>query len=124
VLLLEPELRCDVNCEARVTNDVYAVLHRRGAVCGGVVSGEAQQESRFVTITGTISVRESIGIVGDLRGSTKGGAFASLTPLGWRLVASDPADTQSDAGQLVTEARERAGLALSVPSVADFEDRL
>jgi elongation factor 2 len=102
--LLEPELRCDVNCEARVTNDVYAVLHRRGAVCGGAVSGSVQQESRFVTISGTISVRQSIGIVGDLRGQTKGNAFAAVTPLGWRLVASDPTDAQSDAAQV----RERA----------------
>jgi len=114
VRLLEPELRAEVSCETRVVNDVYATLHRRGATCTGVQSaqhGESsqqqQQEQRFVTI-----------------GATKGQAFAALSPLGWRRVASDPCDAQSDAGQLVTEARLRARLAPAVPTAADYEDRL
>jgi len=131
VRLLEPELRAEVSCDTRVVNDVYSTLHRRGAACTGVQSSasqqqqqQQQQEQRFVTIGATISVRQSLGIVGDLRGATKGAAFVSLSPLGWRLVASDACDAHSDAGQLVSEARMRARLTATVPTAADYEDRL
>ena len=75
-------------------------------------------------IAATLSVRQSIGLVADLRQASKGQAFAAMANGGWRLVNSALDDPSSDAALVVGEARLRAGLDRALPTPADFEDRL
>ena len=134
IRLLEPDLKVDVNCAATVANDVYAVLHRRSAICSATSTSSSSSssstsnsnavEQRFVSIAATLTVRGSIGLVGDLRQSTKGQAFASMQAAGWRLVDSSPFDDGTEANQLVKEARTRAEIDVTIPRSEIFEDRL
>ena len=68
--LCEPTVQVDVNCARDVANVVYAALHRRSALCSAATNDA--HEKTFVQIGATMSVRQSMGLVGVLRHETKG----------------------------------------------------
>lgn len=60
-----------------------------------------------------------------LRGIRAGGyAFAQSMFDHWQVVSGDPLDPTSPAYDLVMRIRERKGLKLVMPALADFNDKL
>eukprot|EP00019_Armaparvus_languidus_P001791 CAMPEP_0168588384 /NCGR_PEP_ID=MMETSP0420-20121227/5424_1 /TAXON_ID=498008 /ORGANISM="Pessonella sp." /LENGTH=939 /DNA_ID=CAMNT_0008623809 /DNA_START=57 /DNA_END=2872 /DNA_ORIENTATION=- len=104
---VEPLVDCHVMVPTSVINDVYSVLHKRSAVCEAADAGD---ERGFVSISATLTVLNSLGLAQDLRLATKGAAFPSLAPAGWRTLEADVRDVDSTAGKLLIEVRTKAGL--------------
>ena len=81
VRLVEPLVCLDVSAPSAVANAVYRCLHRRHAVCGAADVG---QDRGFVRIGAVLAVTASLGLAAEMRGATKGQAFPSISPAGWR----------------------------------------
>ena len=65
-----------------------------------------------------------IGFAGELRGSTGGQAFPQCVFDHWQLLPGDPLDKTSKSGTVVMEIRKRKGLAIDVPGLEKFLDKL
>ena len=122
VRLVEPVLEVTVAAPADVVNDVYATLNAHNAQCH---AHESDDSGENVQIGASMAVRDSIGLVGALRGATRGRAFPSLAPAEqpWQIIDADPYVHESTVAML-TALRTAVGRPPELPRAVDIADKL
>jgi len=118
--LMEPVFLVDVTTSTSGLSGVYNVIHQRRGV---VVKCDARHGGQYV-VKAHLPVLESFGFTGDLRSETGGQAFPQCVFDHWQLVEGLADEEGSPANKLVRAIRTRKGLAVEVPELERFLDRL
>jgi elongation factor 2 len=119
--LLEPVYLCEIQCPEAAVGGIYAVLNRRR----GIVFSEEQITGTPMFVVKThLPVNESFGFAADLRANTGGQAFPQCVFDHWQLMPGDPFEANTKPANIVLDTRKRKGLALEVPPLDRFLDKL
>jgi len=119
--LLEPVYLVEIQCPASVIGGIYGVLNRRR---GQVIADEDRGTGPLKNIKAHLPVNESFGFTADLRSNTSGQAFPQCVFNHWQVLQGDPFEPNSKANLVVAATRKRKGLALEVPPLDRFFDKL
>jgi len=119
--LLEPVYLVEIQCPATAVGGIYGVLNRRR---GNVIADESRGSGPLKNIKAHLPVMESFGFTADLRSNTSGQAFPQCVFDHWQILQGDPLEPTSKAAQVVLSTRKRKGLALEIPPLDRFLDKL
>jgi elongation factor 2 len=119
--LLEPVYLVEIQAPESALGGIYNVLNQKR----GEVFEELQRPGTpLYNIKAYLPVVESFGFTATLRRETSGQAFPQSVFDHWQMLPSDPLDSASQSGRIVSGIRRRKGLPEHVPALSDFEDRL
>jgi elongation factor 2 len=119
--LMEPVYLVDITCPDSAIGGIYSTLNaRRGHVFGQ----EQRPGTPLYQIKAYLPVMESFGFTSDLRAQTSGQAFPQCVFDHWQIVSGDPFEPDNTTATVVKETRKRKGLALEVPPLDRFLDKL
>lgn len=118
--LMEPVFLVDIQCPQTVIGGIYGVMNRRR---GQIVEEVQRPGTPLTNIKAHLPVMESFGFTADLRSNTGGQAFPQCVFDHWRVVQGDPT-VEGKAKEIVDSTRKRKGLALEVPPLDRFLDKL
>ncbi|KYQ96868.1 elongation factor 2 [Tieghemostelium lacteum] len=116
--LLEPIYLVSISVTHDAVAGVYLVLNKRK---GSIISEERKVGSPLVTIVAHLPVLQSFGFTGELRANTSGKAFPQCTFDHWKSLGSLESKQVND---LVLETRKRKGLAVEIPHISKFYDKI
>jgi len=119
--LMEPIFAVEIQCPQAVVGGIYAVMNRRR---GQIVEEMQRLGTPLMIVKAYLPVMESFGFTADLRSNTSGQAFPQCVFDHWKVVPGDPTETGSKALEMVTTTRKRKGLALEIPELDRFLDKL
>jgi elongation factor 2 len=119
--LLEPVYLVEIQCPTSAIGGIYGCLNRRR---GNVFAEEDRAAGPLKTVKAFLPVNESFGFTADLRSHTSGQAFPQCVFDHWQVLQGDPFDKNAKAGQIVEATRKRKGLALEIPPLDRFFDKL
>jgi len=119
--LLEPVYLVEIQCPQDATGGIYSCLNRRR---GHIFEENQQTGTPMVNIKAYLPVNESFGFTADLRSNTGGKAFPQCVFDHWQQMPDDPLDPTTKSGIIVTDTRKRKGLALEVPPLDKYFDKL
>merc|ERR1711881_670793 len=119
--LLEPVYLVEIQCPQDATGGIYSCLNRRR---GHIFEENQQTGTPMVNIKAYLPVNESFGFTADLRSNTGGKAFPQCVFDHWQQMPDDPLDPATKSGIIVTDTRKRKGLALEVPPLDKYFDKL
>jgi elongation factor 2 len=119
--LLEPVYLVDIQCPESAMGGIYGVLNRRR---GNVIGEENRPGTPLYQVKAHLPVMESFGFTGDLRSHTSGQAFPQCVFSHWAVMNGSPEDKDSKTFQAVMATRKRKGLALEIPPLDRFYDKL
>jgi len=119
--LMEPIFMVEIQCPQTVVGGIYGVMNRRR---GQIIEEVPRTGTPLVNIKSYLPVAESFGFTSDLRANTGGQAFPQCVFDHWRILPADPFEAASKAFELVTFTRKRKGLALEIPPLDRFLDKL
>lgn len=119
--LLEPVYLVDIQCPESAMGGIYGVLNRRR---GNVIGEENRPGTPLYQVKAHLPVMESFGFTGDLRSHTSGQAFPQCVFSHWQVMTGSPEDKDSKTYQAVMATRKRKGLALEIPPLDRFYDKL
>eukprot|EP01097_Dermamoeba_algensis_P003897 TRINITY_DN2635_c0_g3_i1.p1 TRINITY_DN2635_c0_g3~~TRINITY_DN2635_c0_g3_i1.p1 ORF type:complete len:841 (+),score=238.78 TRINITY_DN2635_c0_g3_i1:108-2630(+) len=119
--LLEPVYLVEIQTPENAMGGIYGVLTRRR---GHVISEEQRPGTPLYNVKAYLPVLESFGFTADLRSHTSGQAFPQCVFDHWQILQGDPFDTASKAHTAVMGVRKRKGLALEIPPLDKFLDKL
>jgi elongation factor 2 len=119
--LLEPVYLVEIQTPENAMGGIYGVLTRRR---GHVISEEQRPGTPLYNVKAYLPVLESFGFTADLRSHTSGQAFPQCVFDHWQILQGDPFDTSSKAHTAVMGVRKRKGLALEIPPLDKFLDKL
>jgi len=118
--LMEPVYLVDIQCPEQAMGGVYSCLNKRR---GQVVEENQRPGTPIYNVKAHLPVGESFGFTGDLRQQTGGQAFPQCVFDHWEMVTGDPfADEKTM--KIVEGVRKRKSLALEVPPLDRFYDKL
>jgi elongation factor 2 len=118
--LMEPVYLVDIQCPEQAMGGVYSCLNKRR---GQVVEELQRPGTPIYNVKAHLPVGESFGFTADLRQQTGGQAFPQCVFDHWEVVTGDPfTDTKTMA--IVEGVRKRKSLALEVPPMDRFYDKL
>jgi elongation factor 2 len=119
--LLEPVYLVEIQTPENAMGGIYGVLTRRR---GHVISEEQRPGTPLYNVKAYLPVLESFGFTADLRSHTSGQAFPQCVFDHWQILQGNPFDTTSKAYTAVMGVRKRKGLALEIPPLDKFLDKL
>eukprot|EP01101_Sappina_pedata_P006285 TRINITY_DN308_c1_g1_i1.p2 TRINITY_DN308_c1_g1~~TRINITY_DN308_c1_g1_i1.p2 ORF type:complete len:835 (-),score=436.16 TRINITY_DN308_c1_g1_i1:103-2607(-) len=119
--LMEPVYLVDIQCPQVAIGGIYGVLNRRR---GQVIAEEDRGTGPLKNVKAYLPVNESFGFTADLRSNTGGQAFPQCVFDHWQVLAADPFDATSKTNQIIMHTRKRKGLALEIPPLDRFFDKL
>lgn len=119
--LLEPIYLCNISVPQDAMGNVYGVLTRRR---GHVFTEEQRPGTPQMTLLAYLPVLESFGFTADLRSNTGGKAFPQCSFDHWEQMSGDPYETGNKANETVLAVRKRKGLAVEVPEISRYLDKL
>jgi len=119
--LLEPVYLVEIQTPENAMGGIYGVLTRRR---GHVISEEQRPGTPLYNVKAYLPVLESFGFTADLRSHTSGQAFPQCVFDHWQILQGDPFDSASKAYTAVMGVRKRKGLALEIPPLDKFLDKL
>jgi elongation factor 2 len=119
--IMEPVYLCEISVPMDVQGNVYGVLTRRR----GHVFDEIQKiGTPMMQLKAYLPVAESFGFTADLRSHTGGKAFPQCVFDHWDTLESDPLTDGTQSNKIVVGIRKRKGLALELPPLDRFLDKL
>ncbi len=118
--LMEPVYLVEIQCPESAMGGIYATLNRRR---GHVISEEQRPGTPLYNVKAYLPVMESFGFTADLRSATSGQAFPQCVFDHWQVIQGDPLAGGKPA-EIVTATRKRKGLAIEVPTLDKFLDKL
>jgi len=118
--LMEPVYLVEIQCPESAMGGIYATLNRRR---GHVISEDQRPGTPLYNVKSYLPVMESFGFTADLRSATSGQAFPQCVFDHWQVIAGDPLAGGKPA-EIVTATRKRKGLALEIPPLDRFLDKL
>lgn len=121
--LMEPIYSVEIQCPRDSIESCRDVITRRR---GRVVSEQQQHHlpDARMYFKAHLPVWESFGLTADLRQMTGGNAFAQCVFDHYQVIAGDPLDPTSTAGERVRQLRVLKGLRAEIPPLASYCDRL
>lgn len=119
--LLEPIYLCNISVPQDAMGNVYGVLTRRR---GHVFTEEQRPGTPQMTLLAYLPVLESFGFTADLRSNTGGKAFPQCSFDHWEQMSGNPYETGNKANETVLAVRKRKGLAVEVPEISRYLDKL
>jgi len=119
--LLEPVYLVEIQSPENAMGGIYGVLTRRR---GHVISEEQRPGTPLYNVKAYLPVLESFGFTADLRSHTSGQAFPQCVFDHWQILQGDPFESTTKAYQAVMGVRKRKGLALEIPPLDRFMDKL
>jgi len=118
--LMEPVYLVEIQCPESAMGGIYATLNRRR---GHVISEEQRPGTPLYNVKAYLPVMESFGFTADLRSATSGQAFPQCVFDHWQVVQGDPT-IPGKTQDVVLATRKRKGLALEIPPLDRFLDKL
>jgi elongation factor 2 len=100
---------------------IYQTLTQRRGI---VIGEEPVSGTPLIIVKAYLPVAESFGFTQHLRSMTSGRAFPQCVFDHWEMIATDPFEATSKAGQLVEQVRKRKGLKPGIPTLDNFLDKL
>eukprot|EP00588_Corethron_pennatum_P013025 CAMPEP_0194277044 /NCGR_PEP_ID=MMETSP0169-20130528/9451_1 /TAXON_ID=218684 /ORGANISM="Corethron pennatum, Strain L29A3" /LENGTH=861 /DNA_ID=CAMNT_0039020893 /DNA_START=84 /DNA_END=2669 /DNA_ORIENTATION=+ len=119
--LLEPVYLCNISVPQDAMGNVYGVLTQRR---GHVFSEEQRPGTPQMTLLAYLPVMESFGFTADLRSNTGGKAFPQCSFDHWEPMSGDPYAEGNKTFTVVTAVRKRKGLAVGIPELSRYLDKL
>jgi len=119
--LLEPVYLCNISVPQDAMGNVYGVLTRRR---GHVFSEEQRPGTPQMTLLAYLPVMESFGFTADLRSHTGGKAFPQCSFDHWEPMSGDPYVLGNKTNETVLAVRKRKGLAVDMPEISRYLDKL
>jgi len=119
--LMEPVYLVEIQCPQVAIGGIYGVLNRRR---GQVIAEEDRGTGPLKNVKAYLPVMESFGFTADLRSNTSGQAFPQCVFDHWQVLQGDPMEAGSKANSVVMATRKRKGIALEVPPLDRFFDKL
>jgi elongation factor 2 len=98
---------------------MYGLMTKRR---GSVVS--VSEEGKLARVEAELPVAESFGFIDDLRGTTSGTGFATMSFSHYQQVPGDPFEAGSHANKIALAVRKRKGLKETLPTLEDYNDKL
>lgn len=118
--LMEPVYLVEIQCPESAMGGIYATLNRRR---GHVISEEQRPGTPLYNVKAYLPVMESFGFTADLRSATSGQAFPQCVFDHWQVIQGDPL-VPGKPQEIVFATRKRKGLALEIPPLDRFLDKL
>jgi len=120
--LMEPIFLVEIQCPQAVIGGIYGVMNKRR---GQIIEEIQRFGTPLTNVKCYLPVTESFGFTADLRSQTGGQAFPQCVFDHWKVLNGDPLDpTSGKAIELVTATRKRKGLAVEIPELDRFIDKL
>jgi len=119
--LLEPIYLVEIQAPDSVMGGIYATMNKRR---GQVIEEVKRQGTPMMNVKAHLPVLESFGFTADLRAHTGGQAFPQCVFDHWKVVNGDYTDASAKCGELINAIRKRKGIALEVPPLDRFYDKL
>lgn len=119
--LMEPVYLVEIQCPVTAIGGIYGVLNRRR---GNVIAEEDRSAGPLKNVKAFLPVMESFGFTADLRSNTSGQAFPQCVFDHWQILQGNPFEPTSKAGVVTLSTRKRKGLALEIPPLDRFFDKL
>ena len=119
--LLEPIYLVEIQAPQDVIGGIYGLINRKR---GSVVSEAQRPGTPIYNIQAYLPVLESFGFTGDLRAATAGKAFPQCVFDHWKLIQGSPFQPGTKVFEIVQGVRKRKGLALEIPPLDRFLDKL
>jgi len=119
--LMEPVFLVEIQCPQSVVGGIYSVMNRRR---GQIVEEMQRPGTPLLNIKAHLPVMESFGFTADLRSNTAGQAFPQCVFDHWRVFQGDPLEAGSKHEEVVLACRKRKGMAVEVPPLDRFLDKL
>ena len=119
--LLEPIYLVEIQAPQDVIGGIYGLINRKR---GQVVSEMQRPGTPIYNIQAYLPVLESFGFTGDLRAATGGKAFPQCVFDHWKLVGGSPYTPGTKVHDIVMSVRKRKGLALEIPPLDRYLDKL
>jgi elongation factor 2 len=118
--LMEPMYKCTITVPESSAGSVYGLVSNRR----GIIEEDAYDDSGIrKIITTSLPVAESFGFEAELKSTTGGKGFTTLTFSHWKIINSDPLEEGSMANNIVNKIRERKGLGPML-GIERYTDRL
>lgn len=118
--LQEPIFKVEIQCPDSVVGKVYSVMTRKR----GTVTDEQPAGGNQVTLKALLPVLESFGFTSFLRQETGGQAFPQMVFSHYETISSDPLEKGSKAEELSLATRKRKGVAVEIPNIDQYNDKL
>jgi len=119
--LMEPVYLVEIQTPENAMGGIYGVLTRRR---GHVISEEQRPGTPLYNVKAYLPVMESFGFTADLRSHTSGQAFPQCVFDHWQILQGDPLDVSTKAFTTVMGVRKRKGIALEIPPLDRYLDKL
>jgi elongation factor 2 len=120
--LCEPVYLVEMACPQSAVGGIYGVLNRRR---GQVIADDDRGTGGPLrNVKAHLPVMESFGFTADLRSNTSGQAFPQCVFDHWQILQGDPLEINTKSWNVVQTTRKRKGLALEVPTLDRFFDKL
>jgi len=118
--LMEPIFLVEIQCPQTVVGGIYAVMNKRR---GNIVEETQRPGTPLVNVKAHLPVAESFGFTADLRSNTGGQAFPQCVFDHWKVLQGSPFE-EGKAQELVLATRKRKGMAIEIPPLDRFLDKL
>jgi len=119
--LMEPVYLVEIQCPEGAMGGIYNTLNRRR---GHVYAEEQKIGTPLYMVKAYLPVMESFGFTADLRSQTSGQAFPQCVFDHWQIFNGDPLEVGSKPNEIVLQTRKRKGLALEIPTLDRYLDKL
>jgi elongation factor 2 len=119
--LMEPVFLCDIQAPEGALGGIYSVLNQRR---GQVIMEEQRPGTPLYKVQAHLPVLESFGFTEKLRAETGGQAFPQCVFDHWEPMNDDPLTEGSKTNVLVQDIRKRKGLAVEIPPLDKYFDKL
>ena len=119
--LMEPIFLVEIQSQQAVIGGIYKVMNSRR---GQIIEEVQRPGTPMTNIKCYLPVAESFGFTADLRSNTGGQAFPQCVFDHWKVVPGDPLEAGSKAEELCLGGRKRKGLALEIPPLDRFLDKM
>jgi len=119
--LMEPMFLVEVQCPEQAMGGIYSCLNRRR---GHVFEENQRPGTPLYNVKAYLPVAESFGFDSDLRAQTAGQAFPQCVFDHWQLVQGDPLAEGKLRDEVIAAIRKRKGLAIEIPPLDRYKDKL
>jgi len=119
--MMEPVYLVEIQCPESAMGGIYSTLNRRR---GHVFAEEQKIGTPLYMVKAYLPVMESFGFTADLRSQTSGQAFPQCVFDHWQILNGDPLEVGSKPNEIVLTTRKRKGLALEIPPLDRYLDKL
>jgi len=119
--LMEPVFLVEIQCPQTVVGGIYSVMNRRR---GQIIEEMQRPGTPLLIIKAHLPVMESFGFTADLRSNTAGQDFPQCVFDHWKVYQGDPLEAGSKHEETVLATRKRKNMAVEVPPLDRFLDKL